>query len=248
MYFRFIFLVLIALSFFAGNVRAEEYTKPTWADLTRTLVRFSALKLTDQNIIDEYSIVTECDLYQAFFHDDFKWKSVREAVLLSVRNNVATFPLNYRYDASVQIDRYDFDKKIFLFTKKSIIHNVNTFTLYSVMGTGCGVANVKSLPRAFRAVLPTPVTIDGLPLSETDGRALLKQMDENGNPSRIVYARFNIRITRIEPLIKIANNTGTHFGQAGVSSDSAVTMGARMDSVDFYADEERTHLIYHYEP
>ena len=245
---RFIFLVLIALTFCAGSAHAEEYTKPSWEDLTRTLIRFSALKLTDQSLVDEYSIVTECDLYQAFYHDDFKWKRVRDAVLQSVRNNVATYPLNYRYDGTVQIDRYDFDKKIFLFTKKSTIHNINAFALYSVVGTGCGTADVKTLPRSFRAVLQRPVTIDGLPLSETDGKALLKQMDDGGNTSRIIHARFNIRITRIEPLIKIVDNTGTHFGQAGVPGIGSVTMDARLDSIDFYSDEERTQLIYHYQP
>ena len=59
MLLRFLLLSLVVVSFFAGSAHADDYVKPTWPDLTRTLIRFSALSLADQNILDEYAVITE---------------------------------------------------------------------------------------------------------------------------------------------------------------------------------------------
>ena len=247
MLLRFFFL-LITLSLFAGNVRADDYAKPTWPDLVRTLLRFNAIAISEPNILDEYAIVTECDLYTAFYHDDFKWKRVREAVVQSVQNNLPTYPTKYRYDAMLQLDRYDFKNQTFRFTEKSAIHHVNAFGLYMVEGTGCGVADVKSLPRSFRAILPAPLTLDGLQMSETDGKVLLKQMNDDNNVDRIIYARFNLRLTHIDPLHQNGKGSSALYGQTDPLTGGGVRLDARLDSVDFYEDAERTHPIYHYQP
>ena len=244
----FFLIILIMFSLVAGKARADEYAKPTWADLTRTLVRFSALNLADQNILDEYSIITECDLYKAFYRDDFKWKQVQQAVLQSARNHIAGFPTEYHYDSKFHLDRYDFKDKIFRFTQTSLIKNVNAFVIYTVEGTGCGTADVKSIPRSFRAVLADALTINGLQMPEKDGQALLKQMNEENNTDRTVYGRFYLRITYIEPLVRYASADNVQYHQSNKQLDGAVRLDARLDAVDFYADPEMTRLLYHYQP
>jgi hypothetical protein len=255
MFARLFFFAALTLSFFCGvafpaAASAEDYTKATWADLSRTLVRFNALTLDEAVLLDEYTIITECDLYKAFYHDDFKWNKVRQAVLTSLAMNVATYPTSYRYDVDLQLDRYDFAAKVFNFTEKSRLRNVNTFMLYSVEGNGCGASDVKFLPRTFRAVIPTPIYLDGLPLSESDAADFLKQMNLDANLDRIVHARFNLRVVGIDPIHKITFKSGADLITMYVQSKftihdkQSVLINVRLDSIDFFEDPQMTKLVY----
>jgi hypothetical protein len=220
--------------------------------MVRTMVRMNALDLSDQRLLDEYAIITECELYKAFFHDDFKWNQVRSALKDSIRTSIATFPMNYHYDLKMQLDRYDFATKFFRFTKKSLLNNINTFVLYSVEGTGCGMAEVQYIPRTYRAVVSSPLYLEGLPLTDKDARDLLARMDKDENISRIIYARFNLRTVYVEPLRKTAgrNPEGVDdkYVQSRVPEKSTVRLDVHLDSIGFYEDPQMTRLIYMYQP
>jgi hypothetical protein len=252
MLLRFIFLIICALPFVATPACAAEYADATWQNLTRALVRFNAINLSDQQIVDEYAIITECDLYTAFYRDDFKWNKVRQAVRESVKNNVATFPMSFHYDVKLQLDHYDFDQKIFRFAEKSRMLNINTFTLLDVQGNDCGTTDVKLMPRVFRAVLAAPLYLDGLPLGENDGQALLKQMKAEYNINRYIYARFNLSVVYVEMLRKSTFKSGfdtiTRLQQSGTPLPQTVRLDIRLDSIDFYQDTHLAHLIFHYQP
>ncbi|MDR3424789.1 MAG: DUF4852 domain-containing protein [Alphaproteobacteria bacterium] len=246
---RFVFLLALCLSLLTGVAQAQDYAKPSWPDLLRTMVRFRALDLSDTPLLDEYAVVTECDLYKAFYANDFKWNQVRKAVMESVKMNVATFPMNYHYDLKMQLDRYDFAARLFRFTNRSTLRGINTFMLYSVRGTGCGNANVVYLPRTFRAVLETPVSMDGLPLAAKDAQALLDQMDRDKDSDRIIYARFNLRVVFIDAWRKIVNKEGgteaiPRYEQTKAPMPDTVRFDVNLDSISFYEDPEMTRLIY----
>lgn len=235
----------------AQDACAQDYAKPTWPNLLRTMVRFNAIDISDRTLLDEYTIVNECSLYKSFYNNDFKWDQVRQAMLKSIKNEVATFPMSYYHEAALKLDRYDFDTKTFKFSSKSNLRNINTFNIYSVSGDDCGEAKLMTVPRNFRAVLDTPLTLDGLPLSEQDARALLKKMDADKNTERVIYARFNLRIVYIEAFRKTigANYKGenkSQYEQGKSSENGNLRLDARLDSISFYADREMTQIIFQY--
>jgi hypothetical protein len=253
MFLRLVCLVLLAFSFLTGSAQAQEYASISWANLMRTLVRFNALDLSDQNLLDEYAIITECDLYKSYYKDDFKWNQVRKAIRDSVQMNLAAYPTNYSHDLTSRLDRYDFEAKLFRFDGESSLRGVNTFLLYSVKGTGCGDAKVSLLPRTFRAVLSMPLYLDGLPLSEGDAKALLSRMTKDNNPDRLIFARYNFRTVYIEPLHRKAEmgkaaSGKTQYTQTNSSSSDEVRFDVQLDSIGFYEDPQRTKLIYSYMP
>ncbi len=243
MFFRFCLLLLLSLGI-AVPAQAEDYMAPSWENLARTLVRFSAVKLSDPPILNDYATLTACDLYETFHPNDFQWKRVQDAVLESARNHIAVFPTGYTYDTPMDLDRYDFQKHFFRLTERTSIRRVNAFLLLRAAELGCGVAEIRSFPHQFRAVLLTPLTIEGLPLAPKDAQELLSQMEADKNTARQIYARFNLRITFIAPLIPMDDHI--HYSQDGAQkAQSSVLLNARLDSVDFYKDPARTQLIYH---
>lgn len=245
------FIALLLCLFLALPVQADDYIKPSFDNLLKTLVRFSALDLRIDPLLDEYAMVTDCGLYKNFYSDDFKWNQVRAAIRDSVRLNIATFPMSYQYDTNLQLGRYDFQQSLYKFTDKSTVDNVNAFMIYSIEEPNCGGRPIKYLPSTFHAVLDVPVTIPGLPLAESDGRALLHEMEKDGNKDHIVYTRFNLNIVYVEPLrkVSIGENAAVRYSQSNTPASShSVRLDTRLDSVDFFEDPAMTKLIYSYRP
>jgi len=232
----------------AAPAHADSYTKPTWPNLVRTLVRFNALNLGDDRLLDEYAIITECDLYKNFYRDDFKWNEVRQAIRQSVKMNIATFPTDYGYVTQLQLGRYDFHENLYRFTDKTTIKNVNSVLIYKVEGSPCDGVEIKLIPVVFRGILDTPFYFEGLPLASKDAEALLKQMKDDNNTDHIVYTSFNLRVVYIEPLRKgKVNGEDQEYTQAGGDRRTA-RLDMQLDSIDFYEDPAMTKLIYHYQP
>jgi hypothetical protein len=245
-----VILLCLCLALLVLPAHAEEYAKPDWPNLLRTLIRFNGISLDDDKTLDEYAIVTECDLYKTLYDDDFKWNQVRVAIRDSIKMNVATFPTSYTYKAELQLDRYDFQNKVFRLTPKTSIHNVNTLWIYQVDGRSCGGSvDVRLLPKSFRAVLDAPIFFDGIPLVQQDAEALLQQMKQDKNSNRIVTALFNMRVVYVTPM-HVSNVIGDIRGytQNGNDDPRSARLDVRLDSVEFYEDSGMTKLIYKLQP
>jgi Domain of unknown function (DUF4852) len=102
------FILLLALLVVALPAQASVYMRPTYDNLIKTLVRYGSLELTDDQVLDEYAMVTDCDLYKAFFGNDFKWGQVRDSMRESVQLNITKFPNSYVYEDKLALDHYDF--------------------------------------------------------------------------------------------------------------------------------------------
>lgn len=244
-------LLLLVLLFAAVPARAEIYVHPTWDNLVKTLVRYGALDLSDDKLLDEYAIVTDCDLYRTFYQNEFKWRAVRDAMRDSINMNIATkFPANYVYEDKLALDKYDFQQQMFRFNEKNPLQRVNAFFLFRSDGRTCNDLRVNYLPRAFRAVLDESVTLPGLPLTQRSADALLRRMDANNNKERLVYVRFNLHVNYVGKVDKNTASGATDpvYVQAGANSDSPVLLNAQVDTIDFYEDDHFRKLIYSYQP
>jgi len=239
-------LLALCLGSLSWPACADDYVPPTGPNLLRALVRFKALDLSVDPLIDEYAEVTDCDLFKAYYSDDFKWNAVRTAIRQSVRQNIAGFPTSFGYVAELNLDRYDFKQKTYLFSRDNPVTNVNVFRLFEFTEPPCQGREIKFLPKAYRAVLDTPITMAGVPITQKDGEAMLQRMEADGNTARRIYARFNLTITYIEPLRGAGdfNNMNERYTQFRVNDISSVHMDARLDSIDFFEDKALTRLIY----
>lgn len=232
-----------------------DYIAATWADLLRTAVRFNAIDLNDDKLIDEYAAITDCDIYKFYFKDDFKWQEVRKKTRESAALNSANYPTHYYMRAVLHLGRYDFGKKIYSFTDDTAIHAVNVFKLFQFVGPHVCTDRtyIKYIPAEFHAVAAKPFTLLGIPLSPTDAQSLLRLMNADKNTDRQIIAKFDMTITYVARLHKDAINPGTTekdavYKQLGESHAGAMRMDAQVDSIEFYEDPEMTKLIYSTKP
>ncbi len=253
-----VFLLALFL-FVAPGARAEEYVAPSLSNFMKTLVRFGAIDLRRLDVLDAFARVTECQIYRDHYSDDFKWQEVRKALRKSIKQNIGTFPTTYRFDASLQLDRYDFKEGIYRFTDKTAQHSANTFSIRAQSQEQCGMTDADFPPLSYKFVLDQPVNLNGIPLSAEEGKLLLSRMVESGNKDRLVYARFNFRVVYVAPIVMDTPKTKA-FGE-DISEErrlgpmvtqslmlQRVAMDSRLDSIEYFEDPERTKLIYTYRP
>lgn len=231
------------------------YISPTWADLLRTMVRFGALDLQDDNLLDEYAAVTDCDIYKFYFKDDFKWNAIRKKIRDSADLKMTTYSAHYYFYTVLKLEHYDFDKKIYRFTPATTINNVNVFKLFGYPTQNYCDRHIRYIPAAFQAVTDVPFTLAGLPLAPADAQALLRQMEADKNVDHAVIVKFDMTITYIGRLLKLATGVGASSRQVKYSQtfdDSkgpiVLRLDARLDSVEFYEDVAMTKLVYSTKP
>ena len=245
---RVILLLVFLLA--ATPAHADIYAHPTWDNLVKTLVRYGALDLSDNKILDEYAIVTDCDIYHAFVGNDFKWNAIRDSIRQSIDINLTKFPSAYVYEDKLSLDHYDFQQQMFRFSSNNPLQKVNAFFLYRTNGLTCGGIKINFLPKSFRAVLDESVSLPGLPLTQRSADALLRRMDANNNTDRMVYVRFNLHINYIGKVAKNAYpiNNDPVLVQQGAVEGAPILLNAQIDTIDFFEDEHHSKLIYSYQP
>ena len=111
---------------------------------------------------------------------------------------------------------------------------------------------MKYIPRTYRAVLSSPLYLEGLPLTDKDAQDLLARMEKDENLGRIIYARFNLRTVYVEPLRKTAGKDAGGaddvYIQSKAPDKSTARLDVQLDSIGFYEDPQMTKLIYLYQP
>ena len=142
---------------------AEEFVAPTLPSIVKTLIRFRALDIEKDSVIDIYGQTSECAVYHKYFKDEFAWQRARAALRDSVRQKIAAFPVGYRYDTKLKLDRYDFQNNFYPLSGDNV--RVNVFTISAHGEDVCLEKGQMAIPEDYRFVLDKPVQLQGLPLS-----------------------------------------------------------------------------------
>ncbi len=227
---------------------ADEYIQPTEIALLQTLLRFDALDLSNDIIIDDYAKTAECDLFSVFREDDFKWNKIREGLRSKIRSETVTYPTSYVVKGYVRLDRYDFDTKTFKLASDSPMLGINAFRLMDAYDRRCGKM-VKVLPQIYVAVIENRVSIPGFIMSESDAQAMLSRLHKDGNGERQIMAKFNLRIIDV-PKVRIdyTNVSNWYDENAFVGKSNVINMQAKLDSIEFYEDEAMKRRFFVYRP
>jgi len=231
-----------------------EYYDISLANVMRAMFRFNALDLGDRDIIQDYTFVTECELVTAFLDTDFKWDQVIDAVRIDIQNNKNDFPSRFRFDTAMRLSRFDARTKMFYFTEDTKIDGINSIQLISVNKDMLCYRNklerLYVFPNVFRAVFPSYIYLEGIPMQDREARVLISRMDRIGNNKRAIFVTYKMSIAYIVPFAIEDNIFGgkeAKYYQGKVNTRD-VRLNVRLDSIQFFEDPERTKLLYEYVP
>jgi hypothetical protein len=227
---------------------ADEYHQINQQLIIQTLLRFGALDINNDVIIDDYAKIVECDLFSVFREDDFKWNKIREGLRSKIRNEAVTYPSTYTVRGYVKLDRYDFDTKMFRINSNSPILGINAFRLLEMPMNACN-ESLKVVPMRYVAVIENRINIPGFIMSESDAEALLGRLLKENNRSRQILTKFNLRILDVPKakidfsLISVWYDRTKYVGKTQI-----INMPSKLDSIEFFEDEAMKRRLFVYRP
>lgn len=241
-------VIAICIMLLAGSAWAEQYIIPSDRAILQTMLRFGALDINTDVVIDDYAKLAECDLYTVFHENEFKWDKIRKGLRNKIRQEASTYPTNYMIKGFVSLDRYDFKNKIFLMSEGSSILNVNAFKIMVFNNSYCQKP-LKVLPRDYLATIDTRINIPGFIMSEADAQAMLDRFNKANNKARQIVVKFNIQIIDV-PLVRIdrSNVAAQYDPKTFVGLSPNIVLSAKLNSVEFYEEPEMKRRISIYIP
>jgi hypothetical protein len=221
------------------------YTFTSWETTIKTLWRLNVLSLNKDEDIDNTLRVLECPIYHKYTRDDFEWQKIRAAMRKEIEASRSRWPLMVKFMQPVQLDDYNFDRKIFPLKSGSKYEGVYRLQIAAqspakenicTADLNYGIANMPHnasirLPRAFK-MTEIPVEDE---IAEVYIDRVAKLEEQDGRSHREAYIVFYVTLERY--LDQITDSSG-------VKVDLAEFAG-KIDRIEVYADQQLT-LPLHY--
>lgn len=161
------------------------YEIPTVAKFSQLYWALSKFDLKDDQAVDNYMMINECDIYRDYFHNEFEWQNVREASRNFLKNNKSRFPLRFEIMQPLKFGEYDLKKKRFDVLPLYQIKGIRRFEVYAQDSDTpiCGFNNnidsrgamVPGYPRGLVVELSRPVLMTAVDVPEEAAKKFIKQ-------------------------------------------------------------------------
>jgi len=233
-------LLMMMATVLAGAAHAEVtrvYADPTLANMNKAMLRAGALDPSRREVLRDYMLIHECDMFRQNQQDDFRMEKIENAIATLIAQQKTQWPDAFTFATPLTLDKYDFTNSMFAFTAGSRLQNVNTLVLLEGVSNVCqqGVT-LAMMPNTVAVHIEQPVTVTGIPLPKDVAAALLQRMLKSGNDKRQIYARFKIVANYMKSMDEQKN--------AKNSNGSYYTFDGTLQGIDFFEDEAMTRPIW----
>lgn len=254
-YFAIIFCALLGMAGAAYAVNPDEeeaeavYVDPTYKNYAKTYWRLKKFNIENDADVDNFMLITECDLFKEFAHNEFEWRGIRKASKKFIESNKKDFPIHYRFVQPISIDEYDFERKGFHIAKEHALNIVNRFEMPSEALYQKICLNHKLIhgyPKSLALELTRPFTLNFFPYDENRAKELIKgkmgifENLKTYEKSRETYLQLRqvFLVTKVRMFAYKPGDLNVHTEQ------SAAKILGVMQSVEIYNDKELTERLY----
>lgn len=243
------FLFISALFLFGAPLMADDYKAPHIKNLARAYWALDAMDIDNNEHVDNYLLINECQIFTDFFSDDFAWREIREAGRQSIIQQKESFPVKFSFSKEIRLDNYDFEAGKFPLFEDDQIISTRKF-LFQALSTNDEIcaqdfSNVAHYPAIIVVEISAPVTIKDVKVEENLAKTYVEyadgilREDENFDRQlldlgdfRKAYMFFDIEFEAYKGVIPTAN-------QGGLGN-----ILARLDGIRVYADQSAELLLY----
>jgi len=257
-----LFLSLFSFAINAGGIQAadvteetsdkkekEVYHDATFENFSKAYWRFRKFDIEDNQAIDNYMRINECDLYKEYFHNEFEWTGIRNATKEFLVSNNKKFPENFQFMQPISLGEYDFEKKGFKLAEEYALHGVKRFEITSdKLGANvCGdIMPIYNYPKVIALELTRPLTFDFFEVDPGLAEDVLSEkMDEYENlpaanktrksflDAREVYMIAKVKMFAYKPE-DFQHRQGYYLAK----------MLGILEEIEVYADKDKKQLLF----
>ena len=267
-FFLRVWLVVLALVMFSGAVvsggnpasaqennevasdsplgAVDSYVAPEYSNLAKAYWSIGKFNLNNDAAIDNFLRITECDLYNAYYHNEFEWGKIREMTRQSIQANMHKFPTQFEVMQPVYIGDYDIDKGEFAVDPESLMSSVRKIDVaYNSKESICGSKGqeIEEYPRNIMVYLNRPVVFVRLPMPRELAEVFINYADrEKGrlpmdlrrkSGIRTAFLRLKVRLVQYKDTVRVAANAPVR-----------VLVLTQLEGIEVYADAAKTQLLF----
>ena len=244
-------LIMIATSAGAQDAAAPKpltYVRPTLENFSKLYWNLGKLDIANDEAIDNYMRINECDLYQKFYQNEFEWQQMREAERAFLEKEKANFPTRFEVVQPIYFRDYDFKTQTFAVQDTYKIQGVRRFEVLpesaSSMVCNRDIKNVPGYPRGIIAEFSRPLTVENVKMNPEIAKAYLDlkmapykalSPEEKGRADIYDY-RDAYLVLKIQFFAFKEDTVKDYLKYAQI-------LGV-VEGVEIYADKQRTNLLY----
>lgn len=232
---------------------SDKYIIPTIESLSKLYWAISKFAKDDDVAVDNFILIHRCDVYKKYYHDEFKWQKVRDAMKKYLQENKSSFPLRYQFTVPIKLGNYDIAKSRFEVINDYKISATRRFevTASNPEANICGIDVSRSdipfegYPSGMIVELSRPVDIKVLPVDKDTARQyvdrITKKLHDIGGDPRYEKYREGLRDAYVILKVKIFAYRQTREVLQGPRM--AEVMGV-LERMEIYGDPERKMLLF----
>lgn len=226
-----------------------DYKQATLKNFSQLYWALSRLDITNDQFIDNYMLINECDIYKNYFQNEFEWNSIRQYARQHIEQNKEKFPLRFEFIQPLRLGPYDFEKQGFKVAESYEIDGIRRFEIQSLdfYEKTCGYeGDVVGYPKSLIVELSRPVFFEILPMHPDKANEYLNEktveFKKLATGQQQDYKVYNFRDIYLVLKVKFFASAGDYSSKVN-STLSAKVLGV-LESIEIYDDLERKKLLF----
>jgi hypothetical protein len=221
----------------------DKYQLTTIHNLSNLYWSLGMEDLKDDDAIDHYLFINDCDLYMKYSHNEFEWNKIKEATRKYLAKNMALFPTRFEILLPLAVGKYDQERGEFDIDPESQLNNVKKMDVAPNFGVPVcrSQGEWKTYPKNFILVLIRPFTLKSFPASPELADLYINSTAQEYSkiPLQEGFARYQrmaflrLKVHIIQYLETVLYHTRWR----------AVVVG-QLEGYEIYADHEKFKLLY----
>ena len=143
----------------------------------------SILDLQDNDNIDYFLKITECDMFKKFRTDEFEWARIRDATRAYIEENKLDFPTRYEIVIPVKMGEYNKEKSYFELDNENAIKSVRLFEMMAAdmfYKSLCNdeSRNIGNFYRGFILELSRPFSLQVIPAENSAAQRFIEEKNK----------------------------------------------------------------------
>ncbi len=217
-----------------------------FAELYWAISKFS---VDDDEAVDNYLLINECDLYRDYFQNEFEWGNIRERARDELTKKKDTFNTRFEYIQPLKFANYNMDTKQFYIWEPYKIFGARSFEILAedLYDTVCGITYRESIARYQKGLyveLNRPFTVDKIPvrpeMAESYIRMHNERMRDAGLRAKDREALYSSRDAYLVMKIRVF----AYKDDVQTKENKLAKVLAVLESYQIYGDRDRTMLLF----
>lgn len=222
----------------------DQYVEPNIQNLSKLYWAMAVYDYQDDEAIENFLRINECDLYKKYYNDDFALRDLRDVMRESIKQRLSTFPLKMEIMLKIGLDRYDMGSERFKVSGGTqFLGSKKIEFLTGVVPFVCGVnASIPRYPHNFIINLNRPFTLTEISVPPEIAKAYIESSkkvnlipDGDSNLSdlgRRAYLRLKISIYQFKDVT------------IGTNQEPLASLIGVIDGYEVYGEKTRETLLY----